>query len=202
VTRPTVRDDRGFTLIELVASIAILSVIIAAITTAMIVFLKTGGEASRRDDHSSGAATAASYLNRDLASANTATTAPSTSCSGKANRLVLTWVDFVATPANPSPSPAALSMGYTAAYAVTSDPDSSATDGAPRFQLERWYCAPGVAKQSSILVRDIFASTDVTASSVASGQCPGGRFTVTIKRYAQDTGADYASDGCLQGRTR
>jgi prepilin-type N-terminal cleavage/methylation domain-containing protein len=199
MTSRQAREEQGFTLIELVASIAILTIIIGAITAAMIVFLKTGGEASRRDDHSSGSATTASYLNRDLASASSASTTASTTCSGKSNKLVLAWVDYTATPASPSPAPAA--SGYTVAYAMATDADSTTTDHAPRFQLERWYCAPGMTASSAVVLRDIVLTSDFTVTSSSSAQCPGGRYTVVLKRYAADAGPDYASNGCLKGRT-
>ena len=198
------RQDDGFTLVELVLSLAILIVIIGSITSAMIVFLKTGGEASARDDHSIGAATAASYVNRDLASAGAVVSPPGTVCSSKVNQLALTWVDYVATSASPSPSPGPASTSkYVVAYAVA--PDAESTAAAPghaaRYELERWYCAPGVPAVSAVLVRNLRAITDF--SSAASASCSGG-LKIILKRYGQDTASssDYTSSGCLQGRLK
>jgi len=190
--------EGGFTLVELLLSIAVLVIIVSAVSTALIVFLKSGREASRRDDQSLGAATAASYLNRDLASARTASTAASTTCSGKSNQLVLTWVDYTASTASPSPAPS--SGSFTVAYTVSVDSDSTASVGTTRYQLERWYCAPGTSGTSALLARDLNATTDFSATSTTTSACPGGQYAITLKRYGTDVGADYLNDGCLKGR--
>jgi prepilin-type N-terminal cleavage/methylation domain-containing protein len=199
---PPDEKANGFTLVELLLSISILVIIVGAISSALIVFLNTGGEASRRDDHTSGAATAASYIDRDVASAAQAAVGTST-CSGKANVVYLSWVDYVATAASPSPSPGpASTSGYGVAYAISSDAASTVSDHAPRYQLERWYCAPGQPAAQNIIVRDLVSTTDFQAVMATSPTCAGGLLKLTLKKYGADTGDDYSSQGCLAGRTR
>jgi Tfp pilus assembly protein PilV len=188
------RDDDGFTLIELLITIAITVIIIGAIATALVTFLKNGTEALHRDDHSGGAIIASSYLDRDFASAIAAATTGS-ACSGVTNKLQLSWVQYTASSAAPSPSPDAAAGSFLAVYAVR--PDTSVTPN--KSQLERWQCKNGTVTDHQVLVRGL-ASTDVTVTT--TGTCPSGTSPVriTLGAYSVDTGSDFAYTGCLKGR--
>lgn len=193
-----VYGEAGFTLIELLLSMTVLGIILGSVTTALVVFLQTGTETSQRDDHTSGAATSASYLDRDLASADAAVV-NGTSCSPVPARLELTWQEYTATAASPAPSPGDT---YRSAYAIVPDPSSVSAGGGTRYKLVRWLCAPGQPVTTSALVLNLLSTSDFTASVTADGNCPGGRVAIVLKRYNADAGSDYTSSGCLRGRTR
>lgn len=193
-------DDDGFTLIELLLSMTILSVILASIVSAMIVFLKTGGDSSRRDDHSGGVAVVSTYLNRDLASADTLATT-GTTCSGISNKVALSWTQWNATAS--SPVPAATGGMWTASYAVVSYSNTAIAGSPTRYQLTRYYCAPGQPMVSTILIKNLGATTDVSASlGSPDANCTYGLMSLTVKRYVGDSGSDDVLSSCLKGRNR
>lgn len=193
-------DDDGFTLVELLLSAAILTIIMAAITGALLTFLKNGAYTIERDDHSGGAVVLSSYLNRDLASAQAHTTSP-TPCAGTGTSvLTLSWREWTATPAAPAP---VSNSTWRTSYVVTDD--APAVGGAPRFQLLRRSCPPGGSASDSLLLRalagpavDVVDVPPVTATSA----CPAGRLLVSLPSYADDAGTQgYSFSGCLSGRT-
>lgn len=195
------RDEAGFTLIELLLSITILSIVLGAIVTAMTVFLSTGPETSRRDDHSSGAALAASYLDRDLASADTLSSS-SNACSGLSNnRLVLSWTDYTSSTAAPVPVPTGGT--WTVAYALVTYNATDVAGSPTRYDLKRWYCPPGVSNPVPTLVAtSLMTATDLTASVSTVASCAGTNASaqVVLRRYGSDPGPDYTFTGCLKGR--
>lgn len=200
------RNDDGFTLVELLLSVAILVIIMGAITGALITFLKNGTYASERDDHSGGAVVLSTYLNRDLASADTVTTGAA-SCSGSGTSVLnLQWTEWTASAANPSPAPTGGT--WKTSYVVTND--TVAIGGAARYQLLRRLCPPTGGSTDSIILRNLDAQTPGVASSVmqvvvgsAPTTCPAGTVTVTLPSYLDDdTGKTYNYAGCVKGRTR
>ncbi|MDQ1689525.1 MAG: hypothetical protein QOK42_2500 [Frankiaceae bacterium] len=204
------QDDDGFTLVELLISISILTIVIGAITTAMIVYFQIGRSSMERDDHSGKTDVAASYLNRDLGSTGSVTAvvgngSTGTSCDNASNKLTLSWKEWTASAVSPSPAPGGTT--YVAAYRVVSDTTSSPVGGAARWQLERWYCAGSATPQQTVLVQNMPAITDFSASPASLTGCSATSMTVTLKRYGSstttyDTGSDYVFTGCLGGRAR
>lgn len=185
-------DDDGFTIIELLLSAAILAVIISAISGALIVFLSNGAYTTERDDHSGGAAVLASYLDRDLASADRyQLDAPSATCSAGDKDLLLSWDEWTATPSAVTPTPG---QPYSAAYDLLSD-------GASGFRLERWYCAGSTQISHSVLVNDL-AAADFANGPSGVACTTGSPLVVSLSAYAEDTGSDYRYSGCLKGRLK
>ena len=208
--RPT-RDDAGFTLIELLISISILGIIMGAISSAFIVFLRTGTYASQRDDHSAGAILLSAYLDRDLASAEKvdvttkSATPPSrivTQCGGS-DEFTLTWHDYFASPGEPTPVESTV---YTATYSV--DPYNDVFEGVTRVRcrLTREYSIDGAAPDTTIVAENLFngANKDDTPRAVDAtdtGSCgTTTKLTVTLRRYESDSGSHYSYAGCVKGR--
>jgi prepilin-type N-terminal cleavage/methylation domain-containing protein len=191
------RRDEGFTLIELLLSTAILSIIVTSITTALIVFLGNGTETMERDNHSAGAALTATYLDRDVSSADTVTTG-GTTCSGSNNVVLLSGNEYTASTAAPSPSPVA--SAHRSAYAVVADPGSSAPDGSARYKLQRTACLGTVVQERTDLVPDLPGST-ASASVVTDTSCRSGQaLLVVLDGYAPDTTDDYSFRSCTKTR--
>lgn len=197
------RDDDGFTLVELLISIALLGVVTAAISAAYIVFLQNGTYTSERDDHSGGAIVTASYLERDAASATTATTG-GTTCSGSTNHLLFTWDEYTASVTNPSPAPGGGT--YRAAYVVSVDTTSVPAGGGTRYKLERVYCPASGGTERSTIARNLTAASAAAAFTVtvgSVGSCTNGQtVTATLPAYAQDGTPAYSYSGCVKGRQR
>lgn len=184
-------DEGGFTLVELLVSITVLGVILSAIVSAMLVYLSNGVDSSRRDDHSAGAALLASYLERDLASADAVTTG-GTACSGTANRLSLTWTQWSSSVSSPVPAPSGGT--WTAAYALVPSPGDPS-----HWLLRRWLCGTGAG--STDLLDALTSSTALTATVGADPECPGGVVAVTLPGYTGDVGAGHPVTGCIGART-
>ncbi|MCU1624762.1 MAG: hypothetical protein JWL79_3607 [Frankiales bacterium] len=201
------RSSPGFTLIELLLSMTIIGIVLAAVSAALIVFFSNASYSLARDDHSGGAAVLSSYLDRDLASADTVTTGTATPTCGAAtgNLLILSWSDALATPAQPSPDPTGGSK-YQVAYFTTVDTASIPPGPSPatRYKLERTYCVDGAVSDHSILVPNLL-SADFSLSGTStcgSGTPPATPVTVTLKPYGSDTASNYTYKGCLKARLR
>lgn len=197
--RSRLRQDGGFTLVELLLSMSILGVILGVITTALMAFLANSEYTLQRDDHTGGASVAASYLDRDLASAETFASS-GTACSGTPNALVLTWNEAKATVATPEPNPTAGGV-FTAAYSVVTDASSQPVAGGQRYKLRRTYCVNGSSIDSQSLVVNLRAG-DFFVDASASAACGPGtqRVSVALKPYLDDTTTRYSYHGCLKGR--
>lgn len=199
------QTEAGFTLVELLISVAIMVIIISAISAALIAFLQNGKYTSERDDNSAGALLLSSYLDRDLASAGAAPTITSvggstTKCGGS-NNVVLSWTDYSASPASPVPVP---STAYTATYTVSPDPDN--TD---RCILTRVYRA-GASVDSTTLVTDLVNTSSnkavtaalVTSTTSSATACSTGtKLVVVLQPYEAETATTpYTYSGCANGR--
>jgi prepilin-type N-terminal cleavage/methylation domain-containing protein len=194
-------DDEGFTLIELLISIALVSVITAAISAGYLVFLQNGKYNSERDDHSGSAIVAASYLERDAASASTVSATSTTTCSSSTNTLLFSWNEYTASPSNPSPAPG--SGTYYAAYAVSVDADSVPAGGGTRYKLERVYCPATGGTERSTIARNLTAASAFSATVGATGTCPNGQtVTAVLTSYGTDTSDPFSYSGCVKGRQR
>lgn len=190
----------GFTLIELLLSMSIILIVLGAISSAFIVFLKNADYTVKRDDHSGGAVLASTYLDRDLASADTATSSGN-ACSGTTNALLLTWGESLATPASPEPDSNGAGT-YQAAYYLTTDPSSVPAGGGSRYKLMRAYCINGGPPSTTTLVYNLVNTTDFDLAGSSSCPVAGTAVTLTLKKYESDTAADYRYTGCLKGRLR
>lgn len=197
------RNDRtrGFTLVELLLSTSILGIILGSISTALIVFFRNAEYTLERDDHSAGASVSASYLDRDLASADDHQAA-GTACSGVANALVLTWGEAKASVAVPEPDADGAGT-FTAAYSLVVDAASVPKDGGTRYKLQRTYCTNGALVDKQTLAVNLRAG-DFGVDAASGATCGGSadELTVSLKNYLDDTASDYAYTGCLKGRLR
>lgn len=222
----------GFTLVELLISIAVLIIIMSALGTALIAFLHNAYITAKRSTHSAGASLLATYLDRDLASVQAGDVAPTSggsSCSGtdvtsvgSTNALVLQWQQWgVATTDTADPDPNG--NIYKAVYAVV-------PSTAPTFQLERWLCtyqADGTTLISkagpNVLATQLTSATAFTVSTPAytgagsyapdnAGNCGTGTpLSARLKQFINFQGTHVldadATDvfryaGCLKGRTQ
>src|SRR5690349_18629994 len=89
----TGRGEQGFTLIELIVSIAIMIIIGGVITTCLVVGLRTTGLTSDRVAQSSDAALLADYFVPDVQSTN-AISITDASCGGGTAVARFTWVEW------------------------------------------------------------------------------------------------------------
>lgn len=202
MTTPPRHQPDGFTLIELLLSVTILTIIMAALTTALIVFFENGRETLERDDHSGGAAIFSSYLDRDVASADTVSLDGST-CSGSTNIVLLTWRDYVATTLAPSPAPVPAAQAYQSAYTVVVDAGSVPADGTARYKLQRVLCQGSTELERSTLVPNLTsASTKATAALVTDLACTGSSqaLTFVLASYFQDTTDPFTFRACTKTR--
>jgi len=212
----TKATDEGFTLVELLVSTAILVIILGAISSALIVFLRTGPYASQRDDHSAGAILLSSYLDRDLASADTVaistrdaspTSKIASECGGS-SEFTLTWRDYTASSAAPVP---VASTVYTATYAVAQYNEVFEGISRVRCRLTRTYSSVGGTPDTTVIAENLFngaSSSDtpraVAATTVApptSGSCASTtKFVVSVRQYEGDTASPYSYAGCVKAR--
>lgn len=193
----TRRDDSGFTLIELLLSATILAVIIGSITTALIVFLENGNETLRRDDHSGGAGILASYVDRDVASADTAVTG-GTTCSGTTNLVLLSWNEYTATSAAPQPIPAG--APFHSAYALAADSSSTTVSGEARNKLIRVTCRGATELNRSDVVLNLKAAGATAALTTTTACTKGKALTFTLNSYESDTTTPYIFSACTRTR--
>lgn len=188
------RED-GFTLIELLIGIVILGIIMSAISSAFIVFLRTSESALGRDDHSAGGALLASYLDRDLASADAvqadALSANDSHCSVAGvfgPRLRLAWNERRAT----SPDDATIVVGdqWRVTYARTGD------------LLVRKLCPPSGSPVVTTIVSALPAASLLSISTAGScGAADRTRVVVSLPGFADDVAQPYQYGGCVRGRT-
>lgn len=90
----TARDERGFTLIEAVISVAILGIVMAALATAMILYFRTTDATTQKLSESPGLQLAASYFASDAQSNDIALGSQDCLGAGQASALVsFRWQD-------------------------------------------------------------------------------------------------------------
>lgn len=191
------RDDSGMTLVELLLSMSMVTVIISAISGAYIAFLSNAAETTARDDHSGGMALLTSYLDRDLASAAALPSTPSCVTAGATLKLHLSWTEYTATAASPSPVPAGT---WHVTYSVAADPDGTPVAGPARYKLVRSICAPSVSQQTDTLVSGLGSAGVIVQ---ATPNCRGAdttRVDVTVPSYSTDSTEPYHYVGCVNGR--
>lgn len=187
-------DDEGFTVVELMLAVSILGIILAAISSSLLVFFDNAAHTSERDDHSAGASLAVTYLHRDLASASAATTG-GTACSGTGNVISLSWNEWTATDALPTPREG---TEFVSAYALRPQPGTTPA----RYQLERWYCAGSAAAERVVLLTDLGGTAELAPSGTAGCTSPSTAVVLALESYEDDSTTDYSLAGCLNGRLR
>lgn len=194
MTGREVRRDEGFTLIELLVSISVLGAIMAAVTAAFVGFLKTGAATSARDDHSAGGALLASYLDRDLASADSYSYSSgpgSCAVTGTASgspQVRMSWTER-----RPHSDPKVLGVELGDVHQVTY---ATTTDG----RLVRRLCSAAGNDQTTVLSA---LPPGTSISSTHSGSCPATgatRVVISIPPYSGDSTDPYQYGGCVRGR--
>lgn len=203
--RPPLSEE-GFTLVELLLSAAILTIVMGSLSTALLVFLSNGKETLERDDHSGGAAILSSYFDRDIASADTVDVGKDagTACSGTTNVVLLSWSEYSASTAAPSPTPSG--EPYRSAYTVVADPSSVPPDGSARYMLQRVHCHGGTVLSRSTLVPNLTnastsASPSATAKWVDDSNCLTGQaLTFVLASYFEDTTDPFTFQACTRSR--
>ena len=193
------REEDGFTLIELLLSVAILVIVLGSISAAFIVFLQNGTESLERDDNSGGAAISASYIDRDVASADAVSTG-GTACSGSTNIVVLSWFEYTAS--SPSPIPVPGAQPYRSAYSVVVDPSSVPAGGGTRYKLQRTYCLGSTILDRSTLIPNLLdATTKATAVVATDSSCASNQaLTIRLGQYSADTTDPYMFRSCTKTR--
>lgn len=141
-------QDSGFTLVELLITVAIVGVIVPALGSVMLVFFQTADVASVRTDRAHDANLFSTYLQPDLASASSVTVAGS--CS---NSLTLDWSEAHPLP-NGSSSPATT---YSAAYTV-----EAVAGSAGPFVLRRTQQTDGSPVGTQVVMHNLENACDVT----------------------------------------
>jgi len=150
----TARNERGFTVIELIVSITILAVIGAALTESIIIGLRTTDNTSTNLGASSDAGLLASYFGSD-AQSSSSTTGPACG-SGGVTVVNLSWTD-------PRSADA-----YVISYSV---------DGG---DLVRRVCLNGNAAVAQHLVRDVTAATCDCAANPRTLSVTAGGFSYQV----------------------
>lgn len=196
------RDEAGFSLIELVVVVAVLSMVISAIAGSLVVVIRTTGATAARSSQSHDAQLLATWLVPDLQSSAdtpvTPTTAPPPAlqvgaCPAGAQRmgsLLLSWTD------------AASGTSYSARYEVDTT----------TFVLRRTFTV-GTAAPTSMVVahhlQDPRSTQPLPAGATARYpvcyQSTAGRTTLTVttlvNRDATRGSEQYAFDVTVQNRT-
>lgn len=173
--QPTGDRDGGFTLVELVISIAILGLVMSAISAAMAVGLKTTRESENRLGASNDVQFASTWFADDVAGANDVISGGAARCGSDA----VTVVQFLnrdhdaptarPTPA-PSPTPAPVRLTITYALRTVAAPDGTFRE------LHRLACEAGGGSTDDIVARRLSPSAAVPTPTV-SGKTVSVTFT-------------------------
>ena len=165
MTRPTTqraRGEEGFTLPELIMAIAILAIIIAPISLALITSLRVVGKADEKYNDSRGSLISAAYFANDVSNANTITKGASGGCGGTGTPIVsFAWTDATNDLSADVEAPAS----NTVTYAF----DSS---NASNRRLLRQYCPNGGGAQQSVAAITLGDAPVVTCFTSNPGGAP------------------------------
>jgi prepilin-type N-terminal cleavage/methylation domain-containing protein len=188
IARLTNRQDEGFTLVELVISVAILGAVMTAIVAAMTVALKTNKETGDRLTSSRDLQFASTWFGDDVQGANTITEGGSPLCgSDPASSVVIQFVNYdittIPATAPPTAAPYGLSSGETrkVTYVLRSRTD----DGVTTNELHRLVCGTS-------------SSDDIVAHSLATSPAPvvtTAATTASVQFVTADTGQPFTLTG-------
>lgn len=199
--------DEGMTLIEILIATMITAVILTVLVASFIVFFKNSTYISGRDDHAAGAEALSSFLDRDLASATSYTTAasPLTTCpngSSPQTILSLAWTEYGA-PTSPTPVPPDIDPtpnGTTFSAVYTLEHDDSALPSSDACMIQRTYSGGS----TTVLIRGL-ANIGITKPTTSTSCSAGQSVLLTLNQYQStsqsDTSAPYRYVGCLKART-
>jgi hypothetical protein len=175
------RGDDGFTLPDVLMALAITAILVPALAGGIIVFYRAAFAASARGDQAHDANLVASYLQPDLASAETAA-ATGTSCpGGGSSGITLSWSQPSALPNGAPPVYAHFTAAYSAVAVAT-------TDGP--YILRRTYTAGGGSSSQVIAhnltdacaaIFDLSHSPVVSLSVTSAGDAQLAAQTVTVR---------------------
>jgi prepilin-type N-terminal cleavage/methylation domain-containing protein len=164
-------DESGYTLIELLLVIALLGFIVAPISAAIVVGLRTTSATANRINSSHDAQLVSIYLPADIQSATTVDqTGTNTGCHPN-SVLYLKWTQLV------DPSSNAVDT-YEAAYAIAQN------DG--EWQMTRYYCVNSALVQQTVVAHNL---RDGSAATVPLPTGPTVSMTLTEATAARDTAA-------------
>lgn len=141
------REEAGFTLVELLAVIAILGVIGFALTEAVILGLRTTDNTAASSSRSVATQALSSYFTGDAQSADAVSTAEPVPCADGAVFLHLTWTD----------------KGVTRAVSYGLDPPEG-----PEQELKRWSCTGGVKDTNPKMLGHFSRNPDPSAPPVSA----------------------------------
>jgi prepilin-type N-terminal cleavage/methylation domain-containing protein len=154
------RGEDGFTLPELIMAIAILAIIIAPLSLALITGLRVVGKADEKYNDSRGSLISAAYFANDVSNANTIT--KGAGCGGTGSPIVsFAWTDARRNDSADVDAPAS----NTVTYAFdSSDPLNQ--------RLLREYCPNGGAAQQSVAAISLGETPVVTCFTSNPGGAP------------------------------
>ena len=145
-------DEAGMTLVEILIVIVIMGVITAAIGAVLIVSIQNTERTRTRMSQSRHSNLITTYLNPDVASAETAVADTGTLCSGGTNELQLQWTET--RPFGNGLPPTV--TNYVAAYRVV--------NSGGEFLLKRWYCEGGTVVNEKTVARELSGAGAVSAT--------------------------------------
>lgn len=162
------RDEDGFTLIEMVIAVMVLGVVIASIAMGMIVMFRTTEETTQRLSESPDLQIAAAYFGSDVQSAQSFTGTCGSPPAGSTTLVTLSWIDPGADPASGA---GAGDTTRVASYVLS--------DGATQNdELVRWYCDGSGPAVSTTLVNYV---KPATTPAVECSPAPCGGTTETVR---------------------
>lgn len=166
------RRDDGLTLIELLVSMAVLLIIMAPLVTAFVVGLGTTRATEQDAGNSADAQLLASFLDVDVASAETVST--TTTCGGAAGVLQLRWTDGA--------------TSRTVVYRAVTNAARQARLQLPTavYDLKRELCTSSTTPISSQVIARTLSSVPVVTCD-GSGTCSATPRRVSLKATAYST---------------
>jgi prepilin-type N-terminal cleavage/methylation domain-containing protein len=168
-----VRSEAGFTLVEMLATIAILGIISLPLTNAFVVGLRSSDRTAKLLVTSADRQMLANYLPPDALSATGATTGAGTGCLGAAGTrvLLLTWTETIRI------SPPAVTKAYASDYRLV---PAGTTNN-----LVRDRCDLGTAAEEVTVAHDATSATaDAANLSITVTDSLGASYTVSGSRRA------------------
>lgn len=164
------RDERGFTLAELLVAIVILGLIVAAVSASLIVGLRTTDDSATRLIESHDAQLVTVYLPPDIQAASDVVASPASNseCSGGSNLLRLRWTETIG----------GVTTTYTAAYRLV--------DAPPVKELVRYFCVGIGTPQEIVVAHNVASAPDPALAgprvSVTVTEQSGYSFTISARR--------------------